>query len=117
MCDIFCILQVPKPLKVIQTGANLMSNRFQPYEEIQTEAVLRYQVHFILKTSKTIHQQLATIGLASTQQTKATNKQTMEFKTQNHHYKNASCSLDDDITMLTKDELEFGFQVTFSGPS
>ena len=33
---------MPKPLKVIQTGANLMSNRFQPYEEIQTEAVLRY---------------------------------------------------------------------------
>jgi len=52
--------KVPKPLKVIQTGANLMSNRFQPYEEIQTEAVL---------------------------------------------------SLDDDITMLTKDELEFGYQV------
>jgi len=52
--------KVPKPLKVIQTGANLMSNRFQPYEEIQTEAVL---------------------------------------------------SLDDDITMLTTDELEFGYQV------
>merc|ERR1719394_8036 len=52
--------KVTKPLKVIQTGANLLSNRFKPYEEIQTEAVL---------------------------------------------------SLDDDITMLTKDELEFGYQV------
>ena len=49
---------MPKPLKVIQTGANLMSNRFQPYEEIQTEAVLRYEqkskyvCDSILKTSK-----------------------------------------------------------------
>lgn len=52
--------KVPRPLKVIQTTANLLSNRFQPYEEIQTEAVL---------------------------------------------------SLDDDITMMTKDELEFAYQV------
>jgi len=51
--------KVSKPLKVIQTGANLLSNRFQSYQEIQTEAVL---------------------------------------------------SLDDDITMLTTDELEFGYQ-------
>ena len=59
MCDIFCILQVPKPLKVIQTGANLMSNRFQPFEEIQTEAVLRFEeksiyvsLHFVVETNK-----------------------------------------------------------------
>ena len=55
-------------------------------------------------------------------QTKATNKQTMELEKPNqtlyHHMKMLFFfSLDDDITMLTKDELEFGFQVTFSGPS
>jgi len=50
----------PVALKVIKTHANLLSNRFYPYEEIDTEAVL---------------------------------------------------SLDDDIDMLTSDELEFGYQV------
>ena len=65
-----------------------MSNRFQPYEEIQTEAVLRYQeksiyvsLHFIVETNKTIHQELftfcsTTIDLANTQQTNESNKQT-----------------------------------------
>jgi glucuronyl/N-acetylglucosaminyl transferase EXT2 len=48
------------PLKIVQTTANNLSNRFFPYREIETEAVL---------------------------------------------------SLDDDILMLTIDEIEFGFQV------
>jgi len=52
--------RINKPLKIIQTEANLLTNRFYPYEEIETEAVL---------------------------------------------------SMDDDITMLTVDELEFGYQV------
>lgn len=49
-----------KPLKVIQTTANKLSNRFYPYQDIETEAVL---------------------------------------------------AIDDDILMLTSDELEFGFEV------
>ncbi|XP_064489627.1 exostosin-2-like isoform X2 [Ornithodoros turicata] len=49
-----------KPLKVIQTQANKLSNRFYPYKDIETEAVL---------------------------------------------------AIDDDILMLTSDELEFGFEV------
>lgn len=47
-------------LKVIRTSENKLSNRFIPYDEIQTEAVL---------------------------------------------------SIDDDISMLTDDELDFGFEV------
>lgn len=47
-------------LKVVQTSANKLSNRFFPYKEIETEAIL---------------------------------------------------SLDDDILMLTLDEIEFGFKV------
>lgn len=49
--------KISKPLKVIQTKANKLSNRFYPYPEIETEAVL---------------------------------------------------TIDDDITMLTSDELDFG---------
>ncbi|XP_071445244.1 exostosin-2 [Hetaerina americana] len=52
--------KVGKPLKVIRTRANLLSNRFYPYEEIETEAIL---------------------------------------------------TIDDDIVMLTADELEFGYEV------
>ena len=52
--------RINKPLKVIQTSSNKLSNRFYPYDEIETECVL---------------------------------------------------SLDDDISMLTVDELEFGYQV------
>jgi len=52
--------KVDVSLKVVQTTANKLSNRFFPYREIETEAVL---------------------------------------------------SLDDDILMLTLDEIEFGFQV------
>ncbi|XP_050519723.1 exostosin-2 [Daktulosphaira vitifoliae] len=48
------------PLKIVKTSANKLSNRFYPYKEIETEAVL---------------------------------------------------SLDDDILMLTIDEIEFGFKV------
>lgn len=47
-------------MKIVQTTANKLSNRFFPYKEIETEAIL---------------------------------------------------SLDDDILMLTLDEIEFGFQV------
>lgn len=52
--------KIPKPLKVIQTKSNKLSNRFYPYPEIETEAVL---------------------------------------------------TIDDDILMLTPDELDFGFEV------
>ncbi|KAK3925740.1 Exostosin-2 [Frankliniella fusca] len=52
--------KVNKPLKVIQTKANKLSNRFYPYPEIETEAIL---------------------------------------------------TIDDDIVMLTSDELEFGYEV------
>jgi glucuronyl/N-acetylglucosaminyl transferase EXT2 len=52
--------KISKPLKVIQTTSNKLSNRFYPYPEIETEAVL---------------------------------------------------TIDDDITMLTPDELDFGFEV------
>lgn len=51
-----------KPLKVIQTKENKLSNRFYPYDEIETEAVL---------------------------------------------------SIDDDIIMLTADEVEFAYEVYF----
>ncbi|KAK5650261.1 hypothetical protein RI129_001290 [Pyrocoelia pectoralis] len=52
--------QISKPIKVIRTKANKLSNRFFPYEEIETEAIL---------------------------------------------------TIDDDIVMLTADELEFGYEV------
>ncbi|XP_011163713.1 exostosin-2 isoform X1 [Solenopsis invicta] len=52
--------KVNKPLKVIQTKENKLSNRFYPYDEIETEAVL---------------------------------------------------SIDDDIIMLTADEVEFAYEV------
>ncbi|XP_058832930.1 exostosin-2 [Topomyia yanbarensis] len=52
--------KIGKPLKVIQTAANKLSNRFFPYEEIETEAIL---------------------------------------------------TIDDDIVMLTADELDFGYEV------
>ena len=52
--------KISKPIKIIQTEANKMSNRFFPYDEIETEAVF---------------------------------------------------SLDDDIIMLTPDEMEFAFEV------
>ena len=49
-----------RPIKIIQTKANLLTNRFYPFSKITTEAVL---------------------------------------------------SMDDDIVMLTSDELEFAYQV------
>ncbi|CAH1799396.1 unnamed protein product [Owenia fusiformis] len=52
--------KINKPLKVVQTRQNKLSNRFYPYDEIETEAIL---------------------------------------------------ALDDDIVMMTTDELEFGYQV------
>uniref|UniRef100_T1H488 Glycosyl transferase 64 domain-containing protein n=1 Tax=Megaselia scalaris TaxID=36166 RepID=T1H488_MEGSC len=52
--------KISKPLKVIQTKANKLSNRFYPYDEIETEAIL---------------------------------------------------TIDDDIVMLTADELDFGYEV------
>nr|CAD7570759.1 unnamed protein product [Timema californicum] len=54
------IPKIDKPLKIIKTTANKLSNRFYPYEEIETEAIL---------------------------------------------------TIDDDILMLTADELEFGYEV------
>merc|ERR1712223_119626 len=51
---------VSKPIKIIRTKANLLTNRFHPYNDINTDAVL---------------------------------------------------SMDDDIVMLTSDELEFAYQV------
>lgn len=51
---------IPKPIKIIKTNANKLSNRFYPYAEIETEALL---------------------------------------------------TIDDDIVMLTADELEFGYEV------
>jgi len=55
-----------KPLEVIRSKANLLSNRFIPYEAIRTDCVL---------------------------------------------------SLDDDITMLTDDELEFGYRAWLEHPN
>lgn len=52
--------KISKPLKIIQTKENKLSNRFYPYEEIETEAIL---------------------------------------------------TIDDDIIMLTADELDFGYEV------
>jgi len=52
--------RVSTPVEVIRTKENKLSNRFYPYDQIETEALL---------------------------------------------------SIDDDITMLTPDELEFGFEV------
>lgn len=52
--------KVEVPLKVIQTKENKLSNRFYPYEEIETECIL---------------------------------------------------AIDDDINMMTADELEFGYHV------
>lgn len=52
--------KISKPLKLIRTKANKLSNRFYPYEEIETEAIL---------------------------------------------------TIDDDIIMLTADELDFGYEV------
>ncbi|ELU10993.1 hypothetical protein CAPTEDRAFT_157657 [Capitella teleta] len=52
--------KINKPLKVVQTRHNKLSNRFYPYDEIETEAIL---------------------------------------------------ALDDDILMLTSDEVEFGYEV------
>lgn len=55
--------KISKSLKVIQTKENKLSNRFYPYDEIETEAVL---------------------------------------------------SIDDDIIMLTADEVEFAYEVYFN---
>lgn len=52
--------KINKPFKLIRTKANKLSNRFYPYEEIETEAIL---------------------------------------------------TIDDDIVMLTADELDFGYEV------
>jgi len=58
--DVSKLLNVSKPLVIIRAKANKLSNRFYPYKEIETDAIL---------------------------------------------------SIDDDISMLTVDELEFGFHV------
>lgn len=53
--------KIAAPLKVVRTKENILSNRFFPFDEIETEAVL---------------------------------------------------AIDDDIIMLTSDELQFGYEVT-----
>lgn len=63
LCFLFPESLWPKirvPLKVVRTAENKLSNRFFPYDEIETEAVL---------------------------------------------------AIDDDIIMLTSDELQFGYEV------
>lgn len=63
---LFCLFpeslwpKIRVPLKVVRTAENKLSNRFFPYDEIETEAVL---------------------------------------------------AIDDDIIMLTSDELQFGYEV------
>lgn len=69
-CTVFLLAESlwPKigvPLKVVRTKENKLSNRFFPYDEIETEAVL---------------------------------------------------AIDDDIIMLTSDELQFGYEVRKSPP-
>lgn len=43
--------KIVKPLKVIQTKANKLSNRFYPYEEIETEAILTIDDDIIMLTA------------------------------------------------------------------
>lgn len=57
--------KIAVPLKVVRTKENKLSNRFFPFDEIETEAVL---------------------------------------------------AIDDDIIMLTSDELQFGYEVTICVP-
>ena len=42
--------KVAKPLKVIQTKENKLSNRFYPYDEIETEAILQIDDDIIMLT-------------------------------------------------------------------
>ncbi|KAJ8948231.1 hypothetical protein NQ318_013217, partial [Aromia moschata] len=43
--------KVPKPINVIRTKANKLSNRFYPYKEIETEAVLHIDDDIVMLTS------------------------------------------------------------------
>lgn len=43
--------QISKPLKIIQTKANKLSNRFYPYEEIETEAILTIDDDIVMLTA------------------------------------------------------------------
>jgi glucuronyl/N-acetylglucosaminyl transferase EXT2 len=43
--------KISKPLKVIQTKANKLSNRFYPYEEIETEAILTIDDDIVMLTA------------------------------------------------------------------
>lgn len=43
--------KVPKPIKVIKMPANKLSNRFYPFEEIQTEAVLSIDDDIVMLTA------------------------------------------------------------------
>lgn len=56
--------KVDVPVKIVKANGNKMSNRFVPYDEIETEAIF---------------------------------------------------SVDDDIVMLTVDEIEFGYEVNIAG--
>lgn len=42
---------ISKPLKIIQTKENKLSNRFYPYPEIETEAILTIDDDIIMLTS------------------------------------------------------------------
>lgn len=43
--------KVSKPIKVITMSANKLSNRFYPFEEIQTEAVLSIDDDIVMLTA------------------------------------------------------------------
>lgn len=43
--------KISKPLKVIQTRANKLSNRFYPYDEIETEAILTIDDDIVMLTA------------------------------------------------------------------
>lgn len=43
--------KINKPLKVIRTKANKLSNRFYPYEEIETEAILTIDDDIVMLTA------------------------------------------------------------------
>ncbi|CAH1173727.1 unnamed protein product [Phaedon cochleariae] len=43
--------KIPKPINIIKTKANKLSNRFYPYKEIETEAVLHIDDDIVMLTS------------------------------------------------------------------
>lgn len=43
--------KINKPFKVIRTKANKLSNRFYPYEDIETEAILTIDDDIVMLTA------------------------------------------------------------------